>query len=258
MNIFLTGGSGFLGQSILSHLSKNYTIVAPTSSELDLVNSGKLKEFMKKNDFQYIINCAVRGGRRTRQDTEKDFYTNVKILDNILEYVSKDRKLITFSSGAEVYNPNGFYGFSKKICTSLIKDKDYIKNLRIYNLFGELGMKDSFIYTVVGQCLRNEDIIIWDDKLFDICYIDDLIWFIDKLIKINSSEYQEIDCVYEKKYKLSEIAYLIISLVNSDSKIIIENNNNLNYIGTYSNTLLVTPLETSLKKIINHIMCNNG
>lgn len=254
MNIFLTGGSGFVGKNIISELKSKYNIHAPSSSELNLVNSDELEAYINQYNFKFIINCAVRGGRRTNIDTEKDFYNNIKILDNLLKYTNDNRKLITFSSGAEIYNLESYYGFSKKISTSLIKDNKNIKNLRIYNVFGESGMKDSFVYTAVEKCLMNEDIVVWDDKYFDIFYIKDLIKIIDNLMIEDSFGYEEIDCVYEQKYKLSEIANLIKKLSNSKSNIIIKNDTNSIYTGIFTRRIEEpTPLNISLNKMISHI-----
>ena len=161
--IFLAGGSGFLGRSIIDKLSKKYQIYAPKRQEIDLLELEKLTSLMKDKKFDWIINCAVDGGRRTKKDTSEDLYNNIASLDNLLNFVKDDCKLITFSSGAEFYKQNDFYGLSKKICTYIIKNKNNVKNLRIYNLFGELGMQDSFIYSTIKKALKNEDIIIWED-----------------------------------------------------------------------------------------------
>lgn len=258
MDILLTGGSGFVGRSILSQLGAKHSIVAPSSREFNLTNSDEVDYYIDRHSFKFIINCAVNGGRRTKIDTEKDFYDNIRMVDNLLKHVNGDRKLITFSSGAEIYNPSSFYGFSKKICTSLVANKPNIKNLRIYNVFGPSGMKNSFVYATIEKCLTNEDVIIWDDKLFDVFYIDDLIQLIKCLIDRNSCDYQEIECVYEQKYKLSDIAKLIASLTVSDSRIIVENDTKSRYIGEYDPALISsTPLGVSLSNVIGQIRSAN-
>jgi UDP-glucose 4-epimerase len=253
--IFLTGGSGFLGRSILGKLSKKYKIYAPKREELNLIESDKLQSWMKDKKFDWIINCAVNGGRRTKRDTSEDLYNNIASLDNLLNFVKDDCKLITFSSGAEFYKQNDFYGLSKKICTYIIKNKNNVKNLRIYNLFGELGMEDSFVYSTIKKALKNEDINIWEDIEFDIYYIEDLINLIDLLIENDTKEYQEIDCVYPIKYKLSDIASLIKRLCQSNSDIKIEKQGLISYTGNFEqiNNLNLMKLDESIANMIEYI-----
>ena len=253
--IFLTGVSGFVGKSIFKKLSKKYDIYAPERKDLDLLNLNQLKVLISDQKFDWIINCAVKGGRRTKKDTPEDFFNNIVSLDNLLNFVNSDCKLITFSSGAEFHKQNDFYGLSKKICSSIIKDKQNIKNLRIYNIFGELGMKDSFVYSTIEKALKEEDVVIWEDIEFDIYYIQDLINLIELLIENNTKEYQEIDCVYPIKYKLSDIATLIKELCESNSNIKIEKEGSMSYTGNFQqiNNLNLTKFDKSLKFMIEHI-----
>lgn len=253
--IFLTGVSGFVGKSIFKKLSKKYDIYAPERKDLDLLNLNQLKGLILDQKFDWIINCAVKGGRRTKKDTSEDFFNNIASLDNLLNFVNSDCKLITFSSGAEFHKQNDFYGLSKKICSSIIKDKQNIKNLRIYNIFGELGMKDSFVYSTIEKVLKKEDVVIWEDIEFDTYYIQDLINLIELLIENNTKEYQEIDCVYPIKYKLSDIATLIKNLCESNSNIKIEKKGSTSYTGNFQqiNNLNLIKFDRSLKYMVEYI-----
>jgi nucleoside-diphosphate-sugar epimerase len=253
--IFLTGVSGFVGKSIFKKLSKKYDIYAPERKDLDLLNLNQLKGLISDQKFDWIINCAVKGGRRTKKDTSEDFFNNIASLDNLLNFVNSDCKLITFSSGAEFHKQNDFYGLSKKICSSIIKDKQNIKNLRIYNIFGELGMKDSFVYSTIEKVLKKEDVVIWEDIEFDTYYIQDLINLIELLIENNTKEYQEIDCVYPIKYKLSDIATLIKNLCESNSNIKIEKKGSTSYTGNFQqiNNLNLIKFDRSLKYMVEYI-----
>lgn len=230
-SILLTGSSGFVGKSLIKELKDSFHIVAPISAELDLKNARDVDLFFSKNKVDWIINCAVKGGRRTKQDSVEDFYNNIVCLDNLLSHVNHNCKLITFSSGAEIHKLNTFYGFSKKICTSMVKNKENIKNLRIYNVFGKLGMEDSFVYTVILKCLKNEKVTVWEDYEYDTYPICNVISLIKCLIEENNSAYEEIDCVYSQKYKLSEIAEIIKTLCCSKSEILIEKGHGKPYIG---------------------------
>ena len=220
-SILLTGSSGFVGKSVIKELKDSFRIASPTSTELDLRSSRDVEIFFSKNKFDWVINCAAKGGRRTKPDCVEDLYNNIACLDNLLSHVNDDCKLITFSSGAEMHKLNTFYGFSKKICTRIVKNKENIKNLRIYNVFGELGMEDSFVYTAILKCLKNEKVIVWEDYEYDTYPICNVVSLIKCLIEEDDSAYEEIDCVYGQKYKLSEIAEIVRALCCSKSEILI-------------------------------------
>jgi UDP-glucose 4-epimerase len=252
--ILVTGGNGFLGKNILnSEIFKKYTIFAPSSKDLDLTNKKHIENFLSKHKIDWIINCAVRGGRRTREETSQDFYDNVVSLSNILEYINENTRLITFSSGAEIHKTDTFYGLSKKICTNLICGKDYITNIRIYNIFGRYGMKDSFVYSAIEKALKNEDIIIWENKKFDVYPVENLLKIINTIIEKRRKEYIEIDSVYYTKYTLYELAEIIKKECSSRSKIIIEKEGNFDYIGNPSEISDNTSLDNLSKSIYNLI-----
>lgn len=255
MKIFITGGSGFLGKNLINNFNSKFEILYPDSKELNLIDKIQVDNFFSNNKFDWIINCAVKGGRRTKLETSEDFYNNVVSLGNLLAYTNDKSKLITFSSGAEIYKHNTFYGLSKKICTNMIRGKNNIKNLRIYNLFGPFGMKDSFVYSTIKKCLRDEEIVIWEDHLFDIYSVENLISIIYMLIKDNTNKYEEIDCVHKDKYKLSDLAKMIKDFCGSKSKIIIQKQKETNYTGNYEEQLNFKPitLEKTLYDFIEFI-----
>ena len=90
---------------------------------------------------------------------------------------------------------------------------------------------------------------------YRIRHILDLINLIELLIENNTKEYQEIDCVYPIKYKLSDIATLIKKLCKSDSNIKIGKEGSMSYTGNFQqiNNLNLTKFDKSLKFMIEHI-----
>lgn len=59
MKILLTGGSGMCGSNILEHEKANkFSILCPTSTELNLLNYNDIRDFIKENRVDTIIHTA--------------------------------------------------------------------------------------------------------------------------------------------------------------------------------------------------------
>ena len=102
--IFVTGHNGLVGSSIIKKLSdlgfKN--IITRTSSQLDLRNQLKVKNFFKNNRPKYVINAAAKvGGIYANEKYSAEFiYDNLQIQNNIIHscYNFKVKDLIFLGS----------------------------------------------------------------------------------------------------------------------------------------------------------------
>lgn len=63
MKILLTGGNGMVGRNILEHAdSYNYSILSPSSTELDLLNKKNIDSYLNQENPDLIIHAAGRVG----------------------------------------------------------------------------------------------------------------------------------------------------------------------------------------------------
>ena len=61
--LFLTGGTGMVGQNIQAHKSaKNWDILAPTSAELDLTNPKAVYAYIKMHKSDLVTHAAGHVG----------------------------------------------------------------------------------------------------------------------------------------------------------------------------------------------------
>jgi len=255
LKILITGGNGNIAKLCKSSLSRYYEIKNPSHKELDVLNLNELTEYLNLNNFDILIHTAILGGRRTKEENADVFYKNILMFENIMNFSNKFKMIINLDSGAiydrntdifcrkedELFTiPNDYYGLSKYIIYKRGLQYDNVYNLRIFNIFHKNEEPDRFIKSCFLADKNNTEIIIYEDKYFDFMYEDDFIkivkYYIDNISSINLEK--TINVCYEKKYKLSEIAELIIK---DTSKIIIKNKESINnYCG-----------DNSLLKIMN-------
>lgn len=109
--ILVTGGSGFLGRRLVSHLSKNYTVVAPTHGELDLTDREKIISEVTKINSQIIIHtAAISNTGLCEQNPELSESINLNGTKYLAEAASKINSKLIFCSSDQIYNGNAEKG----------------------------------------------------------------------------------------------------------------------------------------------------
>jgi len=96
--IYLSGGSGMVGRNIIDHIqAKNYKILSPKSSDLNLLNYNDITNFISKNKPDIIIHTAgVVGGIEANINNPVKFLVeNTQMGINILT-ASKEMKIKNF------------------------------------------------------------------------------------------------------------------------------------------------------------------
>jgi GDP-L-fucose synthase len=96
--IYLSGGNGMVGRNIIDHIeAKNYEILSPKSSDLNLLNYNDTKNYITSNKPDIIIHTAgVVGGIEANINNPVKFLVeNTQMGINILT-VSKEMKIKTF------------------------------------------------------------------------------------------------------------------------------------------------------------------
>jgi GDP-L-fucose synthase len=253
MNILITGGNGNIAKMIKSHLSSmhflstHFNIINPSRLELDILDFTKLQQFLNANRFDVLIHTAILGGRRTKEETGEVTHKNVLMLENLLHFSDKFKMIINFDSAAiydrttDILNrseeelltiPTDYYGFSKYIIYKRSLAYNNFFNFRIFNIFHTNEEPDRFIKSCFIAKKNNDKVTIYEDKFFDFVYEDDFIkivkFYLDNVNNMSLLE-KTINICYNKKYKLSDIAKIII---NNDENINILNNTSLhNYSG---------------------------
>jgi GDP-L-fucose synthase len=237
MNILITGGNGFLAKNIHNKLVENHINVTSITRQdnFDLRDTRSTSAFLKDKYFDAVLHCAILGGKRLVQDPVDIVNDNIRMAANILINKNHFGKIINFGSGAELDRalnindtssfqnvlPEDYYGFSKNIISRLFLSESNTYNLRIYNVFSANESQHRMISSNIKNYINKKPIIINQDKYMDFTYFDD---FYNILIAVltNKTKLKEIDCVYDKKFKLTDIAEIINSLDDHKVNVVIE------------------------------------
>jgi nucleoside-diphosphate-sugar epimerase len=270
MKVLITGGNGNIAKMIKNNLSsESYEITNLSRNDLNVLNQFDIEKYLSENAFDILVHTAILGGRRTKEENGDVTHNNLLMLENLLKFSDKFKMIINFDSAAiydrntdilnrkesEVHTiPIDYYGFSKYLIYQRSLQYKNVYNFRIFNIFHVNEEPDRFIKKCFSAKKNNTQISIFEDKYFDFVYEDDFVKIIkyyfdnacfpEKLIKT-------INICYEEKYKLSEIANLII---NDPTKINIVDSSSLNKNYSGDNTMLkslnieLLGLENSLKK----------
>jgi len=276
MNILVTGSKGYIGSSIIKkNNNKNNYYFEGSRENINILNRQDIIEYIKKNKIDAIIHCAIKGGSRIKKDDLSDFYENLLIAENVLSVSKYVKKIINLASGAEFdrsndifkypeseifnRNPQDYYGLAKNIIAKRFYSNDSNTfNIRVFGCFDENELKTRFIKTCIINNLTNQTINIYEDKIMDFIYMDDLIKIIDHFLVSDNLTIKDLNACYNQKLKLSEIAFFVNNISNIETEIKIEKlYNNLNYCGCPKNLeslkLKLTGLTTGIIKTYNII-----
>ncbi len=230
--ILITGVAGFIGYSVANNLLKKFKVFGIDNFDnyynlklkkkrisllkknpnfvfhkVDIANEKKLKNFLKKKNFTYVIHLAAQAGvRYSLINPSKYFNVNVKGYINLLENLNnKNIKKIIYASSSSVYgdtnkfpvnenqivNPKNPYGISKKInedTSSIFSKKLNITfiGLRFFTIYGEWGRPDMFILKFLQKKLKNKIFQLNNngDHYRDFTYIKEVITILNKLLNL--------------------------------------------------------------------------
>jgi UDP-glucose 4-epimerase len=231
--ILVTGSNGFIGGRLVSFLEEKGLDVLPVTREVcNLLDEDAVNDLFSNHIISAVIHCAARTGFREDSQSNDVFYENLLMYENLNRNLSNSCLFFNLGSGAEfdhskeitmykesdlgVRVPTDPYGFSKYIISKLIHGKTNQVNLRLFNVFGAEESDNRFVKSAITNLLKKEPIIVFDDKIMDFFFIEDLCTLILHYLKnykttLNPGLPRDLNVCYEEKNTLQEIANIINS-----------------------------------------------
>jgi len=225
--IFFTGGKGFIGREIIPLFRQDgYDVVEPSSKELNLLDSGAVKEFIEGDNFDIIIHAAMCSGtgRYGKPDGLEVLDKNLRMFENVFRYSNEVDSFVNLDSGASLFNvsqiPQGTYGFSKYCIARSVDMLPNGINVRLYGCFGPTEDPNRFLAVNIRNYIEKNSIKLFKNRQMDFMYTKDIYKNIKYALE---HKIKDVNCVYKKKYCLTDIANIINGLDIHSVDVIIEN-----------------------------------
>jgi nucleoside-diphosphate-sugar epimerase len=243
-SILITGCNGYIARNIKNYL-KDYKLFLTDRSSLNLLNSYDVDNFFSGRYFDIVLHTAVNGGSRLNSDDCTVFYNNILMHYNLMKNNANFGKYINLGSGAELDRsknidfdscqiesfPIDHYGLSKNVIARTGYTLEKFHNIRIFNVFNEDELSTRMMRNSITNYINKEKIIIHQNRYMDFMSFDDFAKILNYVISSNNCP-KTINCSYQEKYLLSDIAEIINSLSNYKVEIEIQNKElGFSYIG---------------------------
>lgn len=262
--VLFTGGTGFIGKNILPSLRKEHVIFAPSRTEMNLYDIKSVDDYITQNNIEIVVHSANPNPVKNVLDSNVNMLKgSLQIFMNFYLLRNRVEKILYIGSGAEYdkrydiqfvkeenigkHIPIDEYGFAKFIMNELAQTSENIYNLRLFACYGPYDFHTKFITHAIRCCLRNENITIRQDCMFDYLHVDDLGKIVNFFIK-NKPLFHDYNICSGTSIKLSQLAEEVRLQMQSDKDIVIEQSG-LNKEYTADNTRMLQ--EYSKIKFIN-------
>lgn len=256
--VWINGVNGFIGRNLAENL-KEYNLTTKNRQELDLLDEKRVKNFLNKEKFDFVIHTANYDASQPQYNREKTqvLEKNIRMFFNIARCKDSFGKMIYFGSGAEFnrehwiphmdenyfdcYVPKDQYGFSKYLMTKYALKEENIINLRLFGVFGKYeDPRVRIISNLCVQAMLNKPLIIKENRKYDFMDVKDLTKIVKWAIEENPKNKVYNVCT-GKAIKFSRIAEIIKNISNKKLEIKIENETNIEYSG--DNSLLMSEMK---------------
>lgn len=223
INILVTGANGQLGselkrisESNINQLRKTVNFTFTDIDTLDISNSVLVVEFMQKQYFDYIINCAAYTNvDLAESDKENAYNVNASCVKNIVEAIKKQNLSAEQTSTKFIHistdyvfdgnsyipytedmptNPQSVYGNSKLDGEKFALENDKSIVIRTSWLYSSYGK--NFAKTIYKLCQERESLNVVFDQIGTPTYAYDLALAILQIIDQSINENKFITGTY--------------------------------------------------------------
>ncbi len=238
MNIFLTGGSGFIGRNIMESPLNGHTIFAPKHAELELTDEVGVRDFLSAHEIDVVIHSAVKPFHRNAKDQAAQLFANTRMFFNIVRNSERFKKMILINSGLvydcryykpkmkedyfDAHVPADEGGFGKYVVAKYVERVDNIIELRPFGVFGKYeDYAIRFISNLICKAIFDLPLTMKQNRKFDYISVDDIMPVLDFFIRHDGS-YKAYNVTPDESVELLTLAEKIRTISRKDLPIVVK------------------------------------
>lgn len=235
--ILLTGASGFIGRSLLEHLSGRFEVLAPGHAQLDLTDAAVVESYLVQNPVDVIVHGATKPGHRNAVDVSRLLEANTRMYLNLTRSRELCPKMVLLSTGA-VYDPVGSIcgadecalgssvpsdeaSYSKYVVARIAERDPRVTELRLFGVFGpgeDYAIR--FISNAICKALVGLPITLRQDRVFDYLWVGDLGRIVEHFVDSRGT-CAAYNVTPDEPVSLYDVARIVQSQVNPDVPILV-------------------------------------
>lgn len=248
-HVLLTGAGprGFIGRNLKEALEGEYSLLTPSSQELNLYDYEAVARYMDSHQISHVIHSANHS--IVHSGAENALQYNLQMYYHLQKFAPMLDRLLYFGSGAEYDKrtnislvreeqigetvPADCYGLYKYIINEDARKSKNIYNLRLFGIFGKYEYWPlKYLSTLCCKAMYGLPLTVRQNCKFDFLYISDLSQIV-RWALVGELQYHDYNICTGRPVELLELAKTVRKVSGKDLEITVLNEGwNLEYTGS--------------------------